>query len=152
MFNLTGPEGAALGDFRLSRRNLSSLFFSGYALAALSARADPIHTDDAGMLVEEVFLSPPDGFHLPAYIARPAAKGRHPVVIVASEIFGVHDYIKDICRRLAKLGYAAIAPAFFVRVADPAPLGDMAAVMKIVVQASDPQGAAFAVVGMRMRK
>jgi len=139
MFNLTGPEGAALGDFRLSRRNLSSLFFSGYALAALSARADPIHTDDAGMLVEEVFLSPPDGFHLPAYIARPAAKGRHPVVIVASEIFGVHDYIKDICRRLAKLGYAAIAPAFFVRVADPAPLGDMAAVMKIVVQASDPQ-------------
>jgi carboxymethylenebutenolidase len=60
-------------------------------------------------------------------------------VLVASEIFGVHDYIKDVCRRLAKLGYVAIAPAFFVRVGDPAPLSDMAEVMKIVRQASDPQ-------------
>jgi carboxymethylenebutenolidase len=60
-------------------------------------------------------------------------------VIVASEVFGVHDYIKDICRRLAKLGYVALAPAFFVRVADPAPLSDMQAVIKIVAQASDTQ-------------
>lgn len=139
MLSLTRPEGVAPEDLRLTRRSLSTLFFSGYALAALSAQADPIHTDDAGLVVEEVFLAPADGFRLPAYVARPKARGRFPAVIVASEIFGVHDYIKDICRRLAKLGYVAIAPAFFVRVADPAPLADMGAVMKIVAQAADPQ-------------
>ena len=58
---------------------------------------------------------------------------------MASEIFGIHDYIKDVCRRLAKLGYVAIAPAYFVRAGDPAPLTDMPAVMKIVAQATDPQ-------------
>jgi carboxymethylenebutenolidase len=54
-------------------------------------------------------------------------------------VFGVHDYIKDTCRRLAKLGYVAIAPAFFVRVGDPAPLTDFPAIMKIVGAASDQQ-------------
>ena len=61
------------------------------------------------------------------------------MVIVASEIFGVHAYIEDICRRLAKAGYAAIAPAFFVRVADPAPLSDFAQIRTIVSQAKYEQ-------------
>jgi carboxymethylenebutenolidase len=113
------------------------VFFAGYA-AALSARAEPIHTDDAGLTVEAVTLPAAD-FALPAYLARPKAPGRFPAVIVASEVFGVHEYIKDICRRLAKLGYVALAPAFFVRVADPAPLSDIQAVIKIVSQASDAQ-------------
>jgi carboxymethylenebutenolidase len=114
------------------------MFFVGYAAAALSARAEPIHTDEAGLTIETVTLPAAD-FALPAYVARPKAPGRFPVVIVVNEVFGIHDYIKDTCRRLAKLGYVAIAPAFFVRVADPAPLTDMAAVIKIVSQASDPQ-------------
>lgn len=122
----------------ITRRSAAGLFFSGYAAAALSATAAPIHTDVTGLIVEAVTL-PAKDFALPAYVARPDAPGRFPAVIVASEIFGVHDYIKDVCRRLARLGYVAIAPAFFVRVADPAPLSDINAVVKIVSQASDQQ-------------
>ena len=139
MISLTRPEGSRPGDLDLTRRGVAAVFFSGYAASALSATAEPIHTDETGLVIEAVTLAPPDGFALPAYVARPAGRGRHPAVIVASEIFGVHDYIKDVCRRLAKLGYVAIAPAYFVRAGDPAPLSDMAAVMKIVGHASDPQ-------------
>lgn len=138
MTMLTRPEGSDPADFHLSRRAAAGVFFVGYAAAALSAKAEPIHTDDAGLTIETVTLPAAD-FALPAYLARPRAPGRFPAVIVVSEVFGVHDYIKDICRRLAKLGYVTIAPAFFVRVGDPAPLTDMAAVIKIVGQASDPQ-------------
>lgn len=138
MRTLLGPEGSRPEDFHLSRRGFAGLFFAGYAAAALSADAEPIRTDDAGLIIEAVTLPAAD-FALPAYVARPKAKGRFPAVIVASEIFGVHDYIKDVCRRLAKLGYVAVAPAFFVRVADPAPLADIGAVIKIVGQASDQQ-------------
>ena len=139
MINLTRPEGSRPGDLDLTRRGVAALFFSGYAAAAVSADAEPIHTDEAGLITETVMLAPADGFALPAYVARPAAHGRHPAVIVASEIFGIHDYIKDVCRRLAKLGYVAIAPAFFVRAADPAPLTDMDAIRKIVAAATDAQ-------------
>ncbi len=139
MITLTRPEGSFPGDLDLTRRGVAAAFFGGYAASALAADAEPIHTDEAGLIVESVTLRPADGFALPAYVARPARVGRHAAVIVASEIFGIHDYIKDVCRRLAKLGYVAIAPAYFVRAADPAPLTDMAAVMKIVAQASDPQ-------------
>ena len=138
MLNLTRPEGFAPEDLHLSRRAIGAVFFAGYAVAALSAQAEPIHTDEAGLVTETVMLPAADT-QLPAYLARPKAAGRFPAVLVISEIFGVHDYIKDVCRRLAKLGYVAMAPAFFVRVADPAPLSDMQAIMKIVGQASDPQ-------------
>jgi carboxymethylenebutenolidase len=136
MLSLTRPEGSAPEDLHLSRRGLAGLvMFAGYAAAAVSVDADPIHTDDVGLVTEMVNL--PSG--IPAYVARPAGKGRWPTVIVVSEVFGLHEYIRDVCRRFAKLGYAAIAPAFFVRVGDPAPLSDMAAVMKIVAAASDKQ-------------
>jgi carboxymethylenebutenolidase len=138
MFVLNRPCGAAPDDLTISRRAIGALFFAGYAAAAFSAAAEPIHTDDAGLITDAVTL-PAKGFALPAYLARPDRPGRFPAVIVASEVFGVHDYIKDVCRRLAKAGYVALAPAFFVRVADPAPLTDLQAVMKIVQQASDQQ-------------
>lgn len=138
MLKLTRPDGTPPQDLHLSRRGVGGLFFAGYAAAALAADAEPIVTDSAGVITQEVMLPSPDR-QLPAYLARPAAGGKHPAVLVVSEIFGVHDYIKDICRRLAKLGYVAVAPAFFVRVGDPAPLKDMAAIMQIVSQASDPQ-------------
>ena len=125
--------------FHLSRRaDRRPLFFAGYAAAAWSAKSQPIHTDEAGLITETVTLPAAD-FALPGYVARPKAKGRFPAVLVVSEVFGLHEYIRDICRRLAKLGYVAAAPAFFVRVADPAPLTDIAAVIKIVQQASDQQ-------------
>jgi len=135
---LTRPEGVAPEDLHLSRRAVTGLFFAGYAAAAWSAQAQPIHTDETGLITATVTLPAAD-FALPAYLARPKARGRFPAVLVASEIFGLHEYIRDTCRRLAKLGYIAVAPAFFVRVADPAPLSDIAAVIKIVGQASDQQ-------------
>jgi carboxymethylenebutenolidase len=138
MLTITSPEGDGAKDALWSRRAVSALFFTGYAAAALSATAEPIHTDSAGLTIETVAL-PATDIQLPAFLARPDAPGRFPAVIVASEIFGVHEYIKDVCRRLARLGYVAIAPAFFVRVADPAPLSDIRAVIKIVAQASDQQ-------------
>jgi len=106
---LKRPDGDAPEDFHLSRRGLGAVFFAGYAVAAMSAEAAPIVTDDKGLTIETVKL-PTKGTQIPAYVARPADKAKHPVVIVVNEIFGIHDYIKDTCRRLAKLGYVAIAP------------------------------------------
>jgi carboxymethylenebutenolidase len=91
-----------------------------------------VTTDGAGLTQGDVSFPAPDGFDLPAFVARPDGEGPFPVVIVVSEIFGVHEYIRDICRRLAKAGYAAVAPAFFNRVEDPAPLSDMTRIMQIV--------------------
>ncbi len=139
---LIRPEGQTPDDLKLSRRAvgaLGGLMFSGYAVAALAKEAKPITTDDAGLVTETVTYPAPDGFDLPAYFARPEGDGPFPVVVVVSEIFGVHDYIRDVCRRLAKQGYAAIAPAFFARVEDPAPLSDMQRIMQIVSAAGHDQ-------------
>ena len=140
MVYLTRPEGSEPSDFNLSRRGLAGLFFAGYAAAAFSAAADPIQTDEVGLTTETVMVQAADR-PIPAYVARPAsnAKAPFPAVIVVSEVFGVHEYIRDICRRLAKIGYVAIAPAFFVRAGDPAPLTDMGAIMKIVQATPDAQ-------------
>jgi carboxymethylenebutenolidase len=138
MVTLTRPDGSPAEDFHLTRRGVAAAFFGGYAVAALSAEAEPIHTDEEGLITATVSY-PSQGFSLPAYLARPKGRGPFPTILVASEIFGVHDYIKDVCRRLAKVGYVALAPAFFMRVGDPAPLSDMAAIMKIVQAASDQQ-------------
>ena len=139
---LNRPEGQTAEDLTLNRRTLSALgglLFSGYAVAALAQEAEPVVTDAAGLTAGTVTYPAPDGFALPAYVARPEGEGPFPVVIVASEIFGVHDYIRDVCRRLAKQGYAAIAPAFFNRVEDPAPLADMQRIMQIVSAAGYEQ-------------
>jgi carboxymethylenebutenolidase len=131
MRTLTRPEGTAPSDLDLSRRALGLAVFGGYAVYALSAEAEPIHTDAAGLVTATVELPAPDR-KIPAYLARPDAKGKFPVVVVISEIFGVHEYIRDICRRLARLGYAAIAPDFFVRYGDPSTISDFAQIRKIV--------------------
>ena len=141
---LTRPEGLTAEDLKFSRRTLGvgavgGLFFSQYAVAALAQSADPIVTDSNGLTTADVTYPAPDGFALPAYVARPEGNGPFPVVIVVSEIFGVHAYIQDICRRLAKQGYVAIAPAFFVRVGDPAPLSDMTRIREIVTAAKYEQ-------------
>lgn len=135
--SLIRPEGPQADDLILNRRALGAgavggLFFAGYAPAALAAQASPVTTAGAGLSQGDVTFPAPDGFSLPAFVARPDGDGPFPVVIVVSEIFGVHEYIRDICRRLAKAGYAAVAPAFFNRVEDPAPLSDMSRVQQIV--------------------
>ena len=144
MPTLVRPEGPEADDLIFSRRTLGvgavgGLFFAGYAPAALAAQAAPVATDSTGLVSADVTYGAPDGFQLPAYVARPDGDGPYPVVIVVSEIFGVHEYIRDVCRRLAKAGYAAIAPAFFVRVEDPAPLSDMTRIQQIVAAAGYEQ-------------
>jgi len=138
---LTRPEGSAPQDFNLSRRGLAGLLTAGYAAYAYAADSAPIVTDSEGLTVETVSV-PEAGGAIPAYVARPAASGRYAAVLVVSEVFGVHEHIRDLCRRLAKLGYVAIAPAFFVR-ADPdnqlAQTQDFALIQKIVGTAKNEQ-------------
>lgn len=126
------------GDSDVTRRSIALALAGGYALAAFSAEAEPIHTDEAGIVTATVEIAAADR-KIPGYLARPAGKGRHPVVLVYSEIFGVHEWVKDIARRLAKAGYVALAPDFYVRAGDPSKTTDMAEVMKIVGATPDAQ-------------
>jgi len=141
MVTLTRPDGTEPGDLHISRRGaVASLFFAGYAVAALAADAKPVHTDDAALVIEEALIANGAAKPLPAYVARPKGNGRHPCVVVVNEIFGVHDYIKDICRRFAKLGYVAVAPEFFYRSGVNLPaLTDFAEIRKVVAQATPDQ-------------
>ena len=140
---LNDPEGAPTGGLLLSRRSAGALgaglFFAGYAPAALAEQAAPVSTASTGLVSADVTYEAPDGYALSAFTARPEGDGPFPVVVVVSEIFGVHEYIRDICRRLAHAGYAAVAPAFFNRVEDPAPLSDMTRIQQIVAAAGYEQ-------------
>lgn len=101
------------------RRFLVTSLGAGFAAAVQPVMAQTaISTDVAGLLAGEVKVPVGDG-EMVAYRATPAGKAKAPVVLVVSEIFGVHEYIKDVCRRLAKLGYCAIAPELFARQGDP---------------------------------
>ena len=84
----------------------------GYAAAAAPIMAQTAITTPGDGLEEGWVTIPSQGFDLPAYQARPKGKKHPPVVLVVQEIFGVHAYIQDVCRRLAKAGYLAIAPEF----------------------------------------
>jgi carboxymethylenebutenolidase len=131
LVTLTRADGNWAGDLDLTRRSIALALAGGYAVAAFSAEAEPIHTDAMGLTTETVAIATADR-DIPGYLARPAGEGGHPVVFVNSEIFGVHEWVKDICRRLAKAGYVALAPDFFVRAGDPSKTEDMKAVIDIV--------------------
>jgi carboxymethylenebutenolidase len=137
---LTRPDGTQPDDLHIGRRAAVTMFFAGYAVAALAADAKPIRTPDAGLTIAEVLIPNGAAKPLPAYVARPKGNGRHATIIVVNEIFGIHDYIKDICRRLAKLGYVAVAPDFFYRAGVNLPaISDFKQIMPIVAQAGDDQ-------------
>src|SRR5215472_6390015 len=111
-------EGLAHQVDPLSRRGFflaaSAATAAGYTLAAGPVRADAIHTDSAGLTAGEAKVKVSDG-EMPVYYARPANAQNPPVVLVAMEIFGLHEYIKDVTRRLAKLGAFAVAPDYYFR-------------------------------------
>jgi carboxymethylenebutenolidase len=88
---------------------------TGFAIAVQPVSAEVIVTDSKGLVAGEVKFKAPDGVEVPAYRAMPEKAGKYPVVIVVQEIFGVHEHIKDVCRRFAKAGYFAIAPEFYFR-------------------------------------
>ncbi len=105
----------------------------GFVAASEPVMAAAIETDFTGIKAGEQMI-PVGSFQMPAYVARPEkAKGSLPIVIVASEIFGVHEYIADVTRRFAKLGYMAIAPEFFTRAGDPNTYGTIAEIQKNIV-------------------
>jgi len=102
-----------------SRRGfLATGLIAGFTLATGPVHAQTVITTSAdGLEAGEVKIPVADG-QLPAYRAHPATGGPFPTVLVVQEIFGVHEHIKDICRRFAKAGYLAIAPELFARQAD----------------------------------
>ena len=87
---------------------------AGYTLAAGPVRAEVITTDTNGLQAGDVRIKV-GSEEMPAYFARPAGNTKAPVIIVAMEIFGLHEYIKDVTRRLAKLGALAVAPDYYFR-------------------------------------
>ncbi len=105
---------------------------AGFALAVQPVSAATIATSSEGLTAGEVQI-PAAGGEMPAYRAMPAAKGSYPIVLVVHEIFGVHEYIKDVCRRLAKVGYLAVAPALFARQGDVSKLDTVQDIVANVV-------------------
>jgi carboxymethylenebutenolidase len=113
---------------------------SGFALAVQPVCAQTmITTDTNGLLANEVKI-PAAGGDIPGYAAMPASGGPFPTVLVIQEIFGVHEHIKDICRRLAKLGYFAAAPALYAREGDVSGMSDIQEIVsKVVARVPDAQ-------------
>jgi carboxymethylenebutenolidase len=105
---------------------------TGFAASVLPVGAQTIKTDSSGLTVGEVTIMVGD-FKMPAYRAAPAGKKDLPVVLVISEIFGVHEHIADVARRFAKLGYLAIAPELFVRQGDAQSYGEVSKLISEVV-------------------
>ncbi len=111
----------------------------GFAAAVQPVSAETITTDSKGLDAGEVKIPVPDG-EVPAYQARPEGQGPFPVVLVVQEIFGVHEHIKDICRRFAKLGYLAVAPELYARQGDVSKIKDIKEVIsKVVSKVPDKQ-------------
>lgn len=106
---------------------------SGFALAVSPVSAATITTDTVGLTAGEVRFKGTDGIEIPAYRAMPDGAGPFPVVLVIQEIFGVHEHIKDVCRRFAKRGYFAIAPELFFRQGDVSKTEDFQAIIRDVV-------------------
>jgi len=105
---------------------------AGFALAVLPVSAQAISTDLTGLIAGEVSIPTTDG-QIPAYRAMPATGNSFPVVLVVQEIFGVHEYIRDICRRFAKLGHLAVAPELFAHQGDVSKMSDINDILSNVV-------------------
>jgi carboxymethylenebutenolidase len=112
---------------------------AGFAMSVRPVSAQTISTDTKGIEAGEVKVPVSDG-EIPAYRAYPVGEGPFPTVLVIQEIFGVHEHIKDICRRLAKLGYFAIAPELYARQGDVSKITDFKEIFaKVVSKVPDAQ-------------
>ena len=126
--------------FAPSRREaMLTTLATGFALAIQPVAAETtITTDSDGLTVGEVQITTADRA-IPAYRAMPSSGGPFPIVLVVQEIFGVHEHIKDVCRRFAKAGYLAIAPEMFVRQGDVSKLKSIDEIRPIVATVPDAQ-------------
>jgi len=128
---LGGLEGLDPGP--LSRRGfVMTSLITGLTLATARVEAQGITTDAGGIEAGEVKIPAADG-PMPGYRAMPTGAGPFPIVLVVEEIFGVHEYIKDICRRLAKAGYCAVAPELFKREGGVGHIPNVQDILKIVL-------------------
>lgn len=118
---------------QMSRRKFIGTGISaGFAVATLPITAWAISTPDRGLMTESLGIPTKDEV-MPAYRAMPQGPGPFPTIIVVHEIFGVHEYIQDICRRLAKQGYLAIAPSLYFRQGDVTKMTDIPQILSQVV-------------------
>ncbi len=128
---MAGLEG--LTGSGLARRGfMMTSLITGFTLAAARVEAQAIRTDNAGLEAGEVSIPVADG-KVPGYAARPDGAGPYPIVLVNEEIFGVHEYIKDVCRRLAKQGYLAVAPEYYARHGNLAGMTDVQQILREVI-------------------
>lgn len=118
------------------RRMMMTALPMGFCMAVRPLNAATIKTDDQGLTAGEVMVPTPDG-QMPAYRAMPAGSKNAATVLVIEEIFGVHEHIEDICRRLAKLGYYAIAPELFARYGDAGKYTDIQKLLAEVIMKVD---------------
>jgi carboxymethylenebutenolidase len=136
---LTPPPHGKIETHMADKPSPATLWSSGFAAAVQPIRAETIHTDSEGLEAGGVTIPVADG-EIPGYRAMPVRGGNFPVVLVIQEIFGVHEHIKDVCRRLAKRGYFAIAPELYVRQGDVSGLQDNKEIYaKVVSKVPDAQ-------------
>jgi len=105
----------------------------GFAAAVRPTAAEAVITTDAEGLTAGEVKVPAAGGDMPAYHAKPATGSAFPVVLVVEEVFGVHEHIKDVCRRFAKKGYLAVAPELFARQGDPTKITDVQRIITEIV-------------------
>jgi len=127
-----GLEGFSPREQWTRRGFVMTSLITGFALSMQPVSADTITTDTKGLDAGEVKVPVKDG-SIPAYRAMPDKGGPFPTVLVVQEVFGVHEHIKDLCRRLAKLGYFAIAPELYARQGDPSKYTDIPALISEIV-------------------
>ncbi|MBC7786037.1 MAG: dienelactone hydrolase family protein [Methylophilaceae bacterium] len=138
-FNSTDytPAAATAGFTR--RAFMMTSLAVGFAIASQPLLAQAITTDMRGITASEVKIPVADG-SIPAYQSMPSAGKNFPVILVIQEIFGVHEHIKDMCRRYAKMGYLAIAPELFARQGDVSSMTDIGEILsKVVSKVPDVQ-------------
>lgn len=127
-------------DTQLTRREfVSGMLAAGFAFAVSPVSAQTIITDEKGLTAGEVLIDTANG-SIPAYRAKPAKGKNLPVVLVVQEIFGVHEHIRDVCRRLARQGYLALAPELYFRQGDVSKLTEIKDIReKVVSKVPDAQ-------------
>lgn len=144
--NTDAPDDGRLPEDRnwvastgLDRRRLlmGGAFAAGFAAACQPVAATTIRTAAEDITEQSASVKATDGFAVPLFIAKPKGSKPAPVIIVVHEIFGVHEWIKDICRRFAKAGYYAVAPDLFARHGDATKVTDFTQLRDTIVSKAD---------------
>lgn len=127
-----------MSDVYSRRQFISTGVKAGFALAVLPTAAWAISTSADGIEAGPISI-PVDGGEMPGYRAMPKGAGPFPAVIIVHEIFGVHEYIQDLCRRMAKEGYLAVAPYLYSRLGDVTQIKETPDILKVVAKAPQKQ-------------